>query len=335
MEKKKAKIDVAVLILFFCRDEQLKQVFEAVKKARPSRLYLYQDGARDSKDEEKILACRNIVCDENIDWECEVYRWYREKNVGCDPSEYVSQKWMFKNEDMGIILEDDDVPAQSFFQYCKELLEKYKDDTKVSLICGMNNIGVSKEVKESYFFTKIGGIWGWASWKRFLDTWDAEYTWLDDEEKLNLIKSQLSEKVYERFVETARRHKETGKEYYETIYAAAQWLSDGYAIVPKYNLIKNIGIAEESTHSVNNIKLLPKGVQKLFYMKTYELEFPLSHPKEIKRNFRYEKKRIPSRTKELWRSFEHGLRVLRYNGFKSAMKLVKRKFKLGNTGDKK
>lgn len=335
MEKHKAKIDVAVLILFFCRDTQLRQVFEAVKEARPSRLYLYQDGSRGPDDEEKIFACRDIVSDENIDWECEVHRWYREENVGCDPSEYLSQKWMFENEDMGIILEDDDVPSQSFFPYCKELLEKYKDDERISLICGMNNIGVSKEVSESYFFTKIGGIWGWASWKRFIDSWDAGYTWLNDPEKLKLIGSQLPEKVFERFVDTAKRHKETGKEYYETIYASAQWLSEGYAIVPKYNMIKNIGIAEESTHSVNNIKLLPKGVQKLFFMKTYELEFPLIHPKEIKRNFKYEKKRIPTKSAELWRSFEHGLRVLRYNGFKDAARLIKRKLKLGNTGENK
>lgn len=335
MEKKKAKIDVAVLILFFCRDEQLKQVFEAVKKARPSRLYLCQDGARGPQDEEKILACRKIVSDENIDWECEVHRLYRKQNFGCDPSGYLAQKWLFENEEMGIILEDDVIPSQSFFPYCKELLEKYKDDARVSLICGMNNIGESKEIKEHYFFTKIGGIWGWATWRRFVETWDARYTWLEDENKLKLISAQLPKKVFNRFIHTATWHKNTGKEYFETLYAAAQWLSDGYAIVPKYNLIKNIGIAEESTHSVNNIKLLPKGVQNLFYMKTYELEFPLEHPKEIKRNFRYEKKRIPSRTKELWRSFEHGLRVLRYNGITAAMRLVKRKFKLGNTGDKK
>jgi hypothetical protein len=268
MEKKKAKTDVAVLILFFCRDKQLKQVFEAVKMARPSKLYLYQDGARGPQDERGINACRAIVENENIDWDCEVHRWYRDRNFGCDPSEYLAQKWFFENEEMGIILEDDDVPSQSFFPYCKELLEKYKDDTRVSLISGMNNIGISKEVRDSYFFTKIGGIWGWATWRRFVDTWDAQYSWIDDAEKVNLIKSQLPKKVYERFMYNAKWHRETGKEYYETIYAAAQWLNEGYAIVPKYNLITNIGIDADSAHNTTtDMRVLPKGTQKLFYMK--------------------------------------------------------------------
>lgn len=326
MEKKSAKVDVAVMMLFFCRDKQLKQVFEAVKEARPTRLYLCQDGPRGPKDAQGIAACREIVSDENIDWECEVHRWYREKNVGCDPSGYLAQKWLFENEEMGIILEDDVVPSQSFFPYCKELLERYKDDKRVSLICGMNNIGVSKEVKESYFYTKIGGIWGWATWRRFVDTWDAKYTWLDDESKLNIIKSQLPKRIYDKFIYDAIWHRDTGKEYFETLYAAAQWLDEGYAIVPKYNLTTNVGISEENTHSTSNIKLLPKGIQKLFFMKAHEIEFPLIHPVEFKRNFKYERKRTTNKAVRAWRKFEHGIRVLRYQGIKEAVALVKRKF---------
>ena len=118
------KIDVAVLIIFFCRNEQLEKVFAEVKKARPSRLYLYQDGARANRpdDVEGIEKCRQIVSDEQIDWECEVHRFYQTENKGCDPSEYIAQKWMFETEEMGIILEDDDVPSQSFFPYSIKLM---------------------------------------------------------------------------------------------------------------------------------------------------------------------------------------------------------------------
>ena len=84
-----SQVDVAVLILFFNRPEPLSAVFEQVRKARPSKLFLYQDGARGEKDMPGILACRKVV--DEIDWECEVYQWYQEKNFGCDPSEYLSQ----------------------------------------------------------------------------------------------------------------------------------------------------------------------------------------------------------------------------------------------------
>ena len=131
---KSALVDVPVLILFFNRPQQLSQVFEQVKKARPSRLFLYQDGARSERDLPGIEACREIVS--QIDWECEVEQLYQEKNFGCDPSEYLSQKWAFSKVDKCIVLEDDDVPAVSFFQFCKEMLDKYEHDTRISMIAG-------------------------------------------------------------------------------------------------------------------------------------------------------------------------------------------------------
>ena len=72
--KQPAKTDIAVLLLFFNRADTFRQVFEAVKEARPSKLFLYQDGPRGERDMAGIEACRAIVSDENIDWECEVHR---------------------------------------------------------------------------------------------------------------------------------------------------------------------------------------------------------------------------------------------------------------------
>ena len=86
-------VDVPVLILFFNRPQQLSQVFEQVRNARPSKLFLYQDGPRSEHDLPGIKACREVT--DQIDWDCEVHRMYQEKNYGCDPSEYISQKWAF------------------------------------------------------------------------------------------------------------------------------------------------------------------------------------------------------------------------------------------------
>ena len=129
--KKPAKIDVAVLMLFFNRPDHFQQVFDEVRKARPSKLFLYQDGPRGERDMPGIEACRQIASDENIDWECEVHRAYQEKNQGCDPSEYLSQKWAFSIVDKCIVLEDDDVPSQSFFPFCKEMLDRYEHDDRI------------------------------------------------------------------------------------------------------------------------------------------------------------------------------------------------------------
>lgn len=93
-----------------------------MKKARPARLFLYQDGPRGERDMAGIEACRRIVDDSEIDWECEVHRLYQEKNYGCDPSEYLSQKWAFSMTDKCMVLEDDDVPSQSFFPFVRNCL---------------------------------------------------------------------------------------------------------------------------------------------------------------------------------------------------------------------
>ena len=327
MIKEKAKIDIAVLMIFFCRDEQFGKVFAEVKKAKPTRLYLYQDGARANRqdDIEGIKKCRAIVADEEIDWECEVHRFYQQENKGCDPSEYIAQKWMFETEEMGIVLEDDDVPSQSFFPYCKELLEKYKDDTRINLICGMNNTGVSKHIDASYLFTKKGSIWGWASWRRVLDTWDGKYTWLDDSQKLSIIRKQLKKKEYNSYIKTAQRHRATGREHYESINAAAMYIDERLNIVPKYNMISNIGISQETTHSVSDVRLLPKRTQKLLYMKTHEIEFPLLHPTEIKRDYKFERKTTPTMVQSFFMRVESAFRAWRYKGFKAFLKKLKRK----------
>lgn len=98
------KTDVAVLILFFNRPDHLRRVFDEVRKARPSKLFLYQDGPRGERDMPGIEACRRVV--EDIDWQCEVHRKYQERNFGCDPSEYISQKWAFSIVDRCIVLEE-------------------------------------------------------------------------------------------------------------------------------------------------------------------------------------------------------------------------------------
>lgn len=324
---KEYKIDIPVLLIFFCRDKQFKQVFEEVKKARPSKLYLYQDGARlgNKKDEEGIKKCREICSDEQIDWNCEVHRLYQTKNFGCDPSEFIAQKWMFETEEMGIILEDDDVPAQSFFPFAKELLIKYKDDKRINMICAMNNNGVTEDIKESYLFTKKGSIWGWASWKRVLDTWDGKYRWLDNSKDLEIIKSQLSQKRYKEFIKTAKEHKASGKEHYESINGAAMYLGKRYNIVPKYNMMKNIGVDEVSTHSVNDIRLLSKRSQRLLYMKTYEIQFPLIHPKDIKLNKNFEKSFETTYLQDVFIRLESLLKTLKYQGVKGIINKIKKR----------
>ena len=187
-------VDVPVLILFFNRPQQLSQVFEQVRNARPSKLFLYQDGPRGEHDLPGIKACREVT--DQIDWDCKVHRMYQEKNYGCDPSEYISQKWAFSMVDKCIVLEDDDVPSVSFFTFCKEMLDKYEQDTRITMIAGFNNEEITPDVPYDYFFASTFSIWGWASWKRVIDQWDEHYTFLEDKFNMQQLEQLIKERKF-------------------------------------------------------------------------------------------------------------------------------------------
>lgn len=320
-------VDVPVLILFFNRPEQLSKVFEQVRNARPSRLFLYQDGPRGERDLPGIEACRRVV--EQIDWECEVHRMYQEKNYGCDPSEYISQKWAFSLADKCIVLEDDDVPSVSFFRFCKELLDRYEHDTRITMIAGFNNEETTPDVPYDYFFASTFSIWGWASWRRAVDQWDEHYTFLDDTFNMRQLKQLIRERKFrDDFIYMCHRHKEHRKAYYETIFHASMLFNSGLAIVPTRNMINNLGATADSTHFAGSIHTMPRGYRRIFTMGRHEVEFPLKHPRYVIENVAYKESvyRIMGWGHpwiKIGRSFEELFLNLRYGNFTIIRQAIK------------
>lgn len=281
--KQPYKTDIAVLMLFFNRPETFRQVFEAVKEARPSRLFLYQDGAREGngKDLRGVEACREIASDENINWECEVHRMYQTRNYGCDPSEYISQKWAFSIVDKCVVLEDDDVPSQSFFPFCKEMLDRYEHDSRVWMVSGFNTDEVTPGVPYDYFFTSAFSIWGWASWRRVIDTWDGDYAFMRDDFNRRQLAGLVRCRGYRSdFMKMCADHAAAGKPFYESIFWASMLMNNGLAIMPTKNMVNNVGATTDSTH-YSALMTMPHGMRRIFTMKRYDIAFPLRHPRYI------------------------------------------------------
>lgn len=277
--KKPWEIDVNVLIIFFVRDEVLKQTFEAVKKARPRRLLLWQDGPREGRKDDLIgiEKCRKIV--EDIDWDCEVYTKYHEKNIGCDPSTFYAQKWAFSLVERCIILEDDMVADKSFFLFCEELLERYKNDERINHICGVNFFGESKNCPNDYLFAH-SGTGAWASWRRVAKGWDETYSFLDKEYYIKNTKSKDKKSLVEVSYKIALGRRKTGKAFWESILGFDCLLNNRLVIIPKRNMVSNIGLTENATHGVNP-RLMTKEERRLFNMPVYKQQFPLKHPEYI------------------------------------------------------
>jgi hypothetical protein len=248
-------LNTAVLFLVFNRLDTTKQVFEAIREAKPPRLYIAADGARESKEGEdkKVKEVREYIVS-NIDWKCEVKTLFREQNYGCKTAISGAIDWFFENEEMGIIIEDDCLPSQSFFWFCETLLNRYKDDIRISMVAGTSYLFNEILSKEDYFFSKYISIWGWATWKRAWSKYDVEMSdWSEImKNKLHNEMLYLDKPTKECFLE--HFEKSFNKEYdvwgYQWVYRCL--VENGYCITPYKNLISNLGIEGRSGDSTNS-----------------------------------------------------------------------------------
>ena len=313
-----AKTDIAVLLLFFTRSDTFQQVFNEVRQARPSRLFLFQDGPRGERDMAGIEACRRIASDENIDWECEVHRNYQEQNLGCMTAGYTSHRWAFTLADKVMVLEDDVVPSQSFFPFCKEMLDRYEHDERVTMVSGFNMDEQTRDCPYDYFFTSAFSIWGWASWRRVVSRWDEQLSFLDDPYNLGQLEQLIKARGWKSdFIRTCRLHRESGLPQFETIFWSHMMLNNGLAVMPAKNLISNVGATQESAH-YSALSTLPRGVRRIFTMQRLELDFPLRHPKYVVDNVAYQQRmyrynawghpwvKMGRSLEELWLNLAHG-----------------------------
>lgn len=268
-------LKTAVLFLVFNRPEVTAQVFEAIRQAKPPRLYVAADGAREGRDgeAERCAKVRRIAT--AVDWPCEVKTLFRDKNLGCKMGVSSGISWFFENEEEGIILEDDCLPSQSFFWFCEEMLGRYRGDTRVWQVCGSAFVAVFASLQRdaSYLFSKYGPIWGWASWRRAWVNYDSEMLnwpymkealWLNSaysdaaERKAKLI---LGDKLFQNQIDTWDYQWGFNKNFQSAL-----------SIVPIHNLVVNVGFGADATHT--------KSGSSPTQMK-WELEFPLQHPKFV------------------------------------------------------
>ena len=250
--------DIPILFLVFNRPDTTKKVFAKIKSMKPKKLYIAADGPRENNlnDLEKNIEVKKIVS--KIDWDCKVKILYRNKNLGCKLAVSSAITWFFKNEEMGIILEDDCLPNTSFFKYCKELLVKYKDDDRIMILSGntfINDKIRNKYIKSDYFFSKYPHIWGWASWRRAWNKYDINMTNYDEFKKnkyFKLINNRFLDRLYWRYIFNLVKNNKINTWDYQWQYSI--WVNNGLSIQPKYDLVKNIGFGNDSTHTINSVK---------------------------------------------------------------------------------
>lgn len=276
-----APLTTPILFMIFSRPETTALVFEVIRQARPTRLYVAADGPRVNKvgEAEKCKEAKNII--KGVDWDCEVHTLYRTQNLGLGQALSSAITWFFENEAEGIILEDDCLPSLSFFTFCAELLDRYRDDTRVMEIGGNNFEGSHVQLQDySYRFSNLTYIWGWATWRRAWKHFDFRmdhYLEINEKKYLEGAFGSIYERDYYSYV-FEKMHCGDKKISSRTIWSY-QWqfackINSGLVVVPNCNLIKNLGFGEYATNTLN-----PTGVGYNLELET--MQFPLRHPEFV------------------------------------------------------
>ena len=249
------QLQTPVLLLTFNRPDTTVQVLEAIRAARPTRLFVASDGPRPNvpTDAERVAATRALV-DEMVDWPCHIEYRYSDANQGCRIGVSSAISWFFEHVEEGIILEDDCVPHPDFFGYCTELLERYRDDDRVMLISGDNSVKVSPTQDVSYTFVRLAPIWGWATWRQAWARYDnALEAWPGVRGSQAALKQlwphRQERRLRTRVLDAIVRN--NGVDSWAFIWTFSVSLHDGLCVVPKANLVSNVGFGPAATHTTS------------------------------------------------------------------------------------
>lgn len=273
-------LNTAVLFVVFNRPDTTSLVFEAIRKAKPKRLYVAADGPRPGNptDDEKCALTRQIAT--NVDWDCELKTLFRDENLGCGLGPSGAYNWFFEHEEEGIILEDDCLPDPSFFIYCKEMLEKYRNDTRIMHVSGSNfQNGWQKDKNYSYYFSSYPYEWGWATWRRAWQLYDFEVKQYKALTGVRYFKGYFGswfERKY-RLAKIGKSYKNPNVNWWDYQWSFALFSNWGLSIVPNVNMIENIGLGIDATHTLS-------ANDKLKQNKAVAIQLPLKHPSFVIRD---------------------------------------------------
>jgi len=263
------KLNTPVVLFIYKRPYQTLQVFQSIREAKPTRLYIIADGPKNQDELQGCIETRQII--DSMDWDCSVRKNFSETNLGLRKRIISGLDWVFDIEDAVIILEDDCLPHPTFFRFCEELLSYYEKDSRVMHISGDNFFFGKKVVTESYYFSRVAHVWGWATWKRawkLFHSWDFNNSSLDQK----IFQNKHEKNYWLSLLEQLRQGEQNYTWDYQWSLTCLAHLSK--CIMPDRNLISNIGFGVQATNTLENTSSLSNLI-------TYEMQFPLVHPKNI------------------------------------------------------
>lgn len=246
-----------ILLIIYKNPEVTKVVFDRIREIKPAFIYISADGAKTLNPEDlmEIEETRRVT--ENIDWDCKVLRRYSDTNLGCKIGVSGAISWFFETETEGIILEYDCLPDITFFNFCEVLLERYRNNENVFSISGNNfdflslNESIQIRLRESYSYSYLSKIWGWATWRRAWNNFDINLSKFPQFESEGKIKDLINDKRNQNYWLGKIRDVYQGRNAstWGFIWLFTLLSHRAYCITPKVNLVSNIGFGKDATHA--------------------------------------------------------------------------------------
>ncbi|RIK51535.1 hemolytic protein HlpA-like protein [Candidatus Microgenomates bacterium] len=271
-----------VVLFIYKRASNLKAFCKILKNLDIKNIYIVSDGAKSIEYRVRVEKTRREL-ESLINWSCNVQKNYSDINLGLKERFRTGINWVFEHTDRAIFIEDDCIPDPSFFTYCDELLEKYKDDKRIISITGNNFQPRKNQVKDSYYFSRYPHVWGWATWKRVWDQYDSDIVdwpklrssgWLD-----KLFPDRFFTRKFWTYIFDRLHSEKINTWDYQLTYLSLK--NSGFNIVPSVNLVSNVGYGDDATNIKQKNKTIAVPAKKI--------TFPLKHPKNVVYNDRADK----------------------------------------------
>jgi hypothetical protein len=266
-----------IVLIIYHRPKLTAKVINSLREVKPSKIFVVADGPKNRFDEKLCQETRALI--KLINWKCKIYKNYAHRNLGVRKRVVSGLDWVFSKVSRAIIIEDDLEIDKSFYKFCSEMLEKYKDEEKIISIAGNNFLFGKYNLTKSYLFSRYVYSTGWATWKRAWKLYDntmtkwpslRETSWLHD-----ILGNRVMELYWKKIFDMTYAEKVDSWAYRWTY---SSFLCNGLTITPKLDLVAHIGYGEQATHT--------KRRDRIAGMKTAKMNFPLIHPKKIIRNAR-------------------------------------------------
>lgn len=276
-----SQFNTPILLISFNNLSTTARVFEVIKKIKPKKLFFAVDAPRENflEEIEKCNAVKNLVS--KIDWDCELKTFFPENNLNARLAVSSAISWFFKDCSEGIILEHDCLPDESFFKFCEELLERYRDDERVMHIGGNCFIPDNlKNSNDSFYLSSVPHIWGWATWSRAWKYYNLEMKSFPDFLKQKQINNIFSKKIERSFWNNVfYRNYQRLDNTWDFQWTYAVFSQGGICLNPCKNLVSNIGFLPDAlnTKDCNH---------KFANLKLENIRFPLVYPEFFIKNKR-------------------------------------------------